>query len=281
MPELTTAITATFSHFELRSVIDILVVAFLLYWLLVLLRGTTAVTLLRALVAVYLVGFFVSAVFQLTVVSWLLRNSLPAMLVAIPILFQPELRRVLEQMGRGWGSWRGGSASQATLDTVDAVAKACRVFSQRHIGALIVLERETGLQDYVEQGIRLDAVLSPELLVGLFHPSSPLHDGAAVVRRGRIVAARCALPLSDSAGEHMALGMRHRAAMGIAERTDAIAVAVSEERGTVSVATNGHIVSQDFFSDGESLAELLLGYFSPSRKSPQNGRGKDFPAHRG
>ncbi|MBI2887617.1 MAG: TIGR00159 family protein [Chloroflexi bacterium] len=272
MPEITTAITATLSHFDLRSVIDILVVAFLLYWLLVLLRGTTAITLLRAIVAVYLAGFFVSTVFQLTVVSWLLRNSLPAMLVAVPILFQPELRRVLEQMGRGIGVWHGGSGRQVIEGTADAVARACSYLCQRHVGALIVLERETGLQDYVDHGVKLDALLTPELLVGLFQPTSPLHDGAVVLRNGRIVAARCAMPLSETAGEHMALGMRHRAAMGIAERTDAIALAVSEERGTISIASNGQMASHATFSDSERLRALLLAHYTTGLNAPLTGR---------
>lgn len=271
MPELTTVITATLSHFDVRSAIDILVVAFLLYWLLILLQGTTAITLLRAIVAVYLVGYFASTVFQLTMVSWLLRNSLPAMLVAVPILFQPELRRVLEQMGRGFGGWHSSSTRQVTLNTIDAVAQACQYLSQRHVGALMILEGETGLQDYVDHGVKMDAVVSPELLVGLFQPSSPLHDGAVVLRQGRIVAARCAMPLSETSGEHLALGMRHRAAMGIAERTDAIAVAVSEERGTISIANNGQLISQANFSENELLKEALLGYYTSLGSPVTNG----------
>lgn len=259
MQELTAALVATFSYFDLRSLIDILVVAFLLYWFLVLLRGTTAITLIRALVAVYLVGFLASAVLQLSVVGWLLRNSLPAMLIALPILFQPELRRVLEHMGRGLGPWRPGVTGQAALDTVEAIAQAGRILAQRRIGALVILERETGLQDYIDRGVRVDALLSAELLVSLFHTGSPFHDGAAVIRRGRIIATRCVLPLSDNVGEHLALGMRHRAALGISERTDAIAVAVSEERGTVSIATNGHMAT---FVDSDRLREVLLGYLS-------------------
>ena len=271
MPEITTAITATLSHFDVRSAIDIMVVAFLLYWLLVLLQGTTAITLLRAIIAVYLVGFIASTVFQLTVVSWLLRNSLPAMLVAVPILFQPELRRVLEQMGRGFGGWRTSSTRQVTLNTIDAVVKASHYLSQCHVGALMVLEGETGLQDYVDHGVKMDALISPELLVGLFQPSSPLHDGAVVLRQGRIVAARCALPLSETAGEHLALGMRHRAAMGIAERTDAVAVAVSEERGTISIANNGQLISHANFSDNELLRAALLRYYRPFSNASTNG----------
>jgi diadenylate cyclase len=224
------------------------------------------------------VGFLVSSFFQLAMVTWLLRNSLPAMLVAIPILFQPELRRVLEQIGRGFGTWRPGAPAQVTLDTIDTVSNTCHLLAQRHTGALIVLERETGLQDYVDQGFRLDALLSPDLLVGLFHPSSPFHDGAVVLRRGRIVATRCVMPLSESPGAHMAMGMRHRAALGIAERTDAIAVAVSEERGTISVASNGRMVSG---LDGDRLRDLLLGYYTPSTRASRNGRRDGREAHRG
>ncbi len=257
MQELTATIVNTFGRFDLRSLIDILVVAFLLYWLLVLLRGTTAITLLRALVAVYVVGFVASAAFELSVVGWLLRNSLPALLIALPILFQPELRRVLEHMGRGLSPWRSGAVGQEAVETVEAVARAGRILAQRHIGALVVLERETGLQDYIDQGVKVDALLSAELLIGLFHTGSPFHDGAAVIRHGRIIATRCVLPLSDNVGEHLGLGMRHRAALGISERTDAIAVAVSEERATVTIAANGQLAT---LGDSDRLREVLLGY---------------------
>ena len=268
MPELTAAVTTIVAQFNLRSLIDIFMIAFPLYWLLLLLRGTTAIMLLRAIVALYLVGFLVSTLFQLAMVSWLLRNSLPAMLVAIPILFQPELRRVLEQVGRGFGSWRFGAPTQATLDTVEAVAQAGRILSLRRIGALVVLERETGLQDYVDQGVALDALLSPELLLSLFHNSSPFHDGAVVVRRGRVVAARCVMPLSDNTRGPLSMGMRHRAAMGISERTDALAVAISEERGTISVASNGQMLA---LVDGDGLKELLLSHYSPESRPPTSG----------
>jgi len=275
MQEIVLALSTMFSNFDVRSAIDILVVAFLLFWLLVLLQGTTAVTLLRAIVSVYVVGFLFSSIFQLTMVSWLLRNSFPAMLVAVPILFQPELRRVLEQVGRGLAGWRSTSTSQATSQTVGAIAQACYALSQQHAGALIVIERQTGLQDFVDRGIPLDAVITQELLVGLFQPTSPLHDGAVILRRGRVVAAHCPLPISDNAGEHLNRGMRHRAAMGIAERTDSIAIAVSEERGTISVMTDGQMATYQAGAGAEALRLALLLHYSPLTTPSRNGKTPD------
>lgn len=258
MTEALSNVLAAAGHFDLRSLVDILLVALVLFWLLVLLRGTTAITLLRAIIMVYAVGFTLSSALQLTVVGWLLRNSFPAMLVAIPILFQPELRRILEQIGRGVGIRRLTGNGAAGAQAVDAVARACLTLGQRRVGALIVLERETGLQEFVDQGFAIDALVSPELLLALFATSSPFHDGAVVVRRGRIVAARCVMPLSDNPGAHVALGTRHRAAVGISERSDAIAIAVSEERGSTSLAINGRML---IVPPGESVHALLSHYY--------------------
>ncbi|MEK7214174.1 MAG: diadenylate cyclase CdaA [Chloroflexota bacterium] len=266
MVEALGTLMGIFSSVDLRSIVDILLVALVLYSLLLLLRGTTAMSLLRAIVVVYVAGFAVSYVLQLTMVGWLLRNSFPAMLVAIPILFQPELRRVLEQVGRGFGISRltgrnGLDGSQA----VDAVARACLTLGQRRVGALIVLERSTGLQEYVDQGFLIDAVVSPELLLALFATSSPFHDGAVVIRRGRIVAARCVMPLSDNPGAHVALGTRHRAAVGISERTDAIAIAVSEERGSSSLAVGGRMLT---VPPGENIRNVLAHHFASREPTP-------------
>ncbi len=260
MSEALGTLTGIFTNVDLRSIIDILLVALVLYSLLVLLRGTTAMSLLRAIGVVYLAGFALSSLLQLTMVGWLLRNSFPAMLVAIPILFQPELRRVLEQVGRGFGISRlTGRNGIDGSEAVDAVASACRTLGQRRVGALIVLERATGLQEYVDQGFLIDAVVSPELLLALFATSSPFHDGAVVIRRGRIIAARCVMPLSDNPGDHVALGTRHRAAVGISERTDAIAIAVSEERGSTSLAVGGRMLT---FPPGENVRNILAHYYA-------------------
>lgn len=276
MPDLLTPLQSTLGQLGVRGVVDILVVAGIIYWLLVMFKGTTAVTLLRALAMVYLAGFVVSSVFQLTVVGWLLRNSLPAMFVVIPILFQPELRRVLEQVGRGFHGWRGGPLRASALHTIQTVADASSILSKRRVGALIVIEGETGLQEYVERSVKLDADLSAELLVGLFLTGSPFHDGATMIRRGRIVACRCVLPLSDNVRESVGMGTRHRAALGISERTDCIAIAVSEERGTVSIVHNGQVVALLPSDSADQIRSHLVGFFSPPRR---NGRRRtDQPA---
>lgn len=272
MPNLDTLYDTIAGSLGLRGVVDILVVAGIIYWLLIMFKGTTAVALLRALAMVYVLGFLVSTVLQLTVVGWLLRNSLPAMFVVIPILFQPELRRVLEQVGRGFHGWRGSPLSPVTLHTIGAVAEASSILSKRKVGALVVLEGETGLQEYVERGVRLDADLSAELLVGLFLPGSPFHDGATIVRRGRIVACRCVLPLSDNVRESVGMGTRHRAALGISERTDCIAIAVSEERGTVSIVHNGQVVALLASENSDEIRTHLMAFFAPQRRNGRSGQ---------
>ena len=279
MPPFKPDLDTLFHNLGARGFIDILVVAAIIYGVLVTLKGTTAVTLLRAIAMVYAVGFAISTAFQLTVVGWLLRNSLPAMFIALPILFQPELRRVLEQVGRGFRGWRGGPLTPAAVRTINTVAEACSILSRRKVGALVVVEAETGLQEYVERGVKLDADLSAELLVGLFLTGSPFHDGATVIRRGRIVACRCVLPLSDNVGESVGMGTRHRAALGISERTDAIAIAVSEERGTVSIVHNGQVVALLPSEDSDHVRRHLMSFFSPARPGRRGPGGMDQAAH--
>lgn len=261
MPDLTTAIGTTLGRLDARSVVEIGIVACIIYGLLLLLRGTTAMALLRGIGALFLIGFALSTLFQLTMLGWLLRSSLPAMLVVVPILFQPELRRVLEQVGRGLRGFTAGSLGEGSIETTEAIARAARLLSERHYGALIVLERDTGLQEYIERGIALDAVPSPELLVSIFYPTSPLHDGAIVVRRGRVVAARCIMPFTENPHQPH-LGMRHRAGIGISERTDAVVVLVSEETGRISLASDGRLVS---LLDETELRFALLSLLGPRR----------------
>lgn len=265
MSELLQAIGTTAGRFDLRSFIDILIIAFIVYWLLLMLRRTTAMALLRGVLLVLLVAVILSNALQLTVLGWLLRNSLPALLVAIPILFQPELRRALEQVGRGLRGWMPNASVNGTLDQI---SRACLALSERRYGALIVLERETGLQEYIEGGVQIDAAVSPELLVGLFFPKSPLHDGAVIVRADRIVAARCFLPLSENLRSDHRLGTRHRAALGISECTDAISLVISEETGNVSVATSGRMIGR---LDEARLRGVLAALYAAPRRLPFAG----------
>lgn len=269
MAELQLVLLTILGQLDLRSLADIFIIAFIIYWVLLLLRGTTAMALLRGIVALLVFGWLLSSLFQLTMLGWLLRNSLPALLVAFPILFQPELRRVLEQVGRGMRGFAGSRATEGMVAAVEPIVRSCQTLTERRHGALMVLERDTGLQEYADAGIPLDALPTQELLVSLFVPNSPLHDGAIILRRGRIVAARCTLPLAESAAlPQYRMGMRHRAALGIAERTDAIAVVVSEETGRVSVAANGRLITP---LEEHGLRSVLLGLLQsnqPVRPGP-------------
>lgn len=258
MSHLLEVIWGTFAQLDIRSVLDIGIIAIIIYWLLLLLRGTTAMSLLRGIVIVFLVGFLLSNVIRLTMVSWLLRNSFTAILIAIPIIFQPELRRALERLGStGFFAW--GEIPRANK-IVDIVTKTCAGLSQRGNGGLIVVERSTGLKEYIDTGVPIDAVASVHLLVGIFVPTSPLHDGATILRGNRIVASSCVLPLSDNYRDNPYLGTRHRAALGISERTDAVAVVVSEETHTISVASKGRMVR---LLDPARLERVLAGLLAP------------------
>jgi len=243
-------------QFGPASVVDILIIAGIIYVALLIMRGTTAVFLARGIVILLVMAFLLVRVFELTVLDWLVRNSFPALLIAIPIIFQPEIRRFLERVGR---TSRLGRALVPGYDSVlDAVIEALDNLSQHRHGALVVLERETGLEDYADTGVRLDATPSVELLEGLFYPNSPLHDGAVILRGDRVVAAGCTLPLSDRVDRgHM--GTRHRAALGISERTDAVSVVVSEETGEISVAANGRMISR---LEKPRLRAILRSLFS-------------------
>jgi len=254
-----TDVVSILLRLEWTSVVDILLVSLVFYALLTLIQGTQAVQLLRGIVIIVVITVLLTSVFQLTAVSWLVRTSLPALLVAIPVVFQPELRRLLERLGRSPGGFFGLRSQEAIFHrVVEIVAEACSGLASYGHGALIVLERETGLQDIIETGVRLNAELSRELLLTIFYPSTALHDGAAVIRHDRVVAAGCVLPLSTLDGGDRELGTRHRAAVGVTEISDAIAVVVSEETGIVSVAYNGRIIRR---LDEKRLAKVLTAFY--------------------
>jgi len=237
---------------DLRALLDIALIAGAIYSVLLWLRGTSAMSLIRGVAIVAAVALVLGDLLNLTVVNWLLRNSLTALLVSIPIIFQPELRRALERVGRtGMRTWRGRLPADGVHTTLAAAARQC---SNLHFGALIVLERETGLQDYVDTGVRVDALPSVPLLTSIFFVNSPLHDGAVIVRDARIAAAGCTLPLSEP-NASAALGTRHRAALGISERTDAVVIVVSEETGEISLASNGKLVRR---IDPQRVADYLI-----------------------
>ncbi len=222
------------------AIIDILVVAVIFYWTYRYVRGTKAASIVWGMVLVGII-FAMGSILQLDALNWLLRILIPVLLVAIPVVFQPELRRGLERLGRGqpWKLKLASSRRQAA-SIAHEITQAVTTLAKNKTGALLVIERRTGLDHEIENGKRLDARLSAQLLLNIFFPNSPLHDGAVVTRGAHIVAAGVTLPLSD-ADEAYQLGTRHKAGLGISEGSDALAIIVSEERGTVSVAFNGRL----------------------------------------
>lgn len=222
-----------------RDLLDIALVAFIFYHLILLVKGTRAASVVYGL-ALVLALFAVSEYLGLNTLNWLLANFLGSFFLVVVILFQADIRKALSQMGAG-GLWR--SAPKATLGLNQLIA-AIMYLAEHRVGALVVLERAIPLGDVVERGVAVDAVLSKELLTTIFHPKTALHDGAVIVREGRVVAAACILPLAAGirpAADGHTRGTRHRAAVGITEDTDAVAVVVSEERGEVSVAVGGKL----------------------------------------
>lgn len=267
---------------ERIDVLDILLVAFIFFWVLYLVRGTRAVSLLRGVILLIIVVTLLSGLIRLRAFAWLTQKALPALLVAIPVIFQQELRRALERVGRAGTLFGRSTGNQAVLEqALAAIAQACHILSERRHGALIILERETGLQEFVDSGVRLDAIITSDLLLTIFDPHTMLHDGAVVVRRGRVVAAACVLPLSTAFLADRQLGLRHRAAIGVTEESDAIAVVVSEERGAISIAHNGRIIRN---LDAKRLEAVLQAFFQPvlerawprwsTRMQQARGRGK-------
>lgn len=243
------------------DIVDILLVASVFFWLLYLVRGTRAVPLLRGVIFLVIVVVLLSGFIELRALGWLLQRALPALLVAVPVIFQPELRRALEQLGRPGAlfGWTAGSRERVEF-ALSTISEAAATLAQRHQGALIVLERRTGLQEFAESGVALDAEISYELLLTIFDHHTTLHDGAVIVREGRIVAAACVLPLSTAFLADRQLGLRHRAGIGVTEESDAIAVVVSEERGAISIAHNGRIIRN---LDAKRLQKVLRAFYQP------------------
>lgn len=231
--------------FDVRTILDILVVAFLLYWLLWVVQGTRASSLIRGIVTLFVLLFVLGSVLELRTLNVILASIYPALIVAIPVIFQPELRRAFEQLGHA-GSWIRNpfpaQEEQLGEQMIDEIVRAAHQLSRLRYGALIVIERETGLQDFVDKGVQLNADISRQLLINVFFPNSPLHDAAVVIGDNRILAASVVLPLTDNISASSQLGTRHRAAIGVTEESDALAVVVSEETGQMSVAHSGRLI---------------------------------------
>lgn len=223
-------------------VLDIAIVAYILYRVLIFIRGTRGMQLLKGFV-VLIVFSGLSNILHLQTVGWLLDKVWASLIVAIPVVFQPELRRVLEQLGRGYffsrNYYQMGEEDLSRL--INEIVKAVETLSSTRTGALLVIQRKTGLKDFIEGAVKIDGVVTSELLINIFSPKSPLHDGAAIIRGDRIAAAGALLPLADNPALGKELGTRHRAAVGLTENTDSLVVVVSEETGVISLAEGGRL----------------------------------------
>lgn len=250
----------------LRIGVDIALVWYVLYKLIMLIRGTKAIQLLKGIVVILVVWLF-SIVFDLQTVQWLTNYAITWGFLVIVILFQPELRRALEQLGRGNIFSRGTKSEEEQMEeTIEAIVQSANYMAKRRIGALVSIARETGMGDYTETGIQIDGKLTHQLLTNIFTPNTPLHDGAVVIKEDEIVAAACYLPLSESPFISKELGTRHRAAMGISEATDAVTLVVSEETGFISCTRNGELHRH---LDQDSLREFLRESLLATLKSPE------------
>jgi diadenylate cyclase len=253
-----------FQRFDPTSAIDVALVTLVVFFLLRLVRGTQAVVLLRGIVVLVITIALLTSLLNLPAFTWLLENSLPAILIAIPVIFAPEIRRALERLGRTSNVFALSSTPDQIERLIETTCATAQRLSDRRYGALIVIEREVPLADYKETGVRLDAELTPELLLQIFHINTPLHDGAAIIADGRIAAAASVMPLSSSGllarSPERQMGLRHRAAVGISEVSDAVSVVVSEETGGISVTHNGRIIRR---LDQARLRNILTAFFRP------------------
>jgi diadenylate cyclase len=246
----------------LWDVIDMAVIAYVFYKLFMLIRETRAEQLIKG-IFVLIFATWASGFFRLYTVNWLLRNTMTVGVIALLIVFQPELRRALEFLGRGGiilGKPLNEALDKETKILIDEITSAVQSLAKKKTGALIVLERETGIGEFMETGTKIDAVVSSQLIQTIFATNTPLHDGAVVIREKRIASAGCVLPLTENQSLSKELGTRHRAGLGISEHSDAIAIIVSEETGVISTAKDGRLSR---YLDAKTLKEMLTNLYKP------------------
>jgi diadenylate cyclase len=253
-----------FERLNWLSLIDLAIVTLIFFGLLILLRDTQAVVLLRGVLVLIVLGSVLSSFEVLPAFSWLVKTTLPALVLAIPVIFAPEIRRALERLGRAGFIFSSSRTSPGTQKSITAVVNASVRLSDRRHGALIIFQRLDNLEEYVRTGVMVDSQVTPELILQIFYPNTPLHDGAVILEGSRLVAAACVLPLSASGilarTPDRQLGLRHRAALGISEVSDAVVVVVSEESGTISVVHDGRMIRR---LDAERLENILRAFYSP------------------
>jgi diadenylate cyclase len=295
MAQFINDLTFLFQRFGWTDLIDIVLVALVFFIVLMLLRDTEALVLLRGVLFIIVLLVLFTSLVELPAFSWLISTVLPALVFAIPVIFAPEIRRALERVGRAGNMSFLARTRDITekqfIETLNAIIKASGRLSERHHGALIVIQRNQGLGEYVSTGVPMNAIVTPELLLQIFYPNTPLHDGAVIIVNDKIVAASCVMPLSSTGvlnrSPERTLGLRHRAALGITEISDAIAVVVSEETGSISIAQDGKMIRRlnmerlqntllaffqaTEFIGGKSLVARLLALFTPEEEANKEG----------
>ena len=269
-----------FQRLNWLGIIDILLVTLIFFGVLYLVRDTQAMILLRGIILILLLVALMTSLVNLPALSWLIRTILPAMVFVIPVIFAPEIRRALERIGRAGTFFRATSKNggEGIHQIIQPVVGAAARLSARQHGALIILERFDHLDDYIRTGILIQADVTPEMLLQIFYPNTPLHDGAVIISGKKIIAAACILPLSSSGilarTPERKMGLRHRAAVGITEITDSIAVVVSEETGAISIAHAGRIIRR---LDLERLENVLTAFYNPDQSRKENFFQRHFP----
>ncbi len=252
-----------FQQFGLFAIFDVLIIAVLVYYLLILIRGTRAAQMVTGILIIFVAFFLITQLYPLTTLKWLMNKFYSSIIIILVIIFQEDIRRVLSRMGKK--SLIPTNENLSSTQIIDEITRAATSLASKRIGALIVLERHIILNRYVDVGILLDAKVSKEILLAIFHPTSPIHDGAVIVQQGRISAAGCFLPLTREEDIDPNMGTRHRAAIGISQETDAVVVLVSEEGASISLVVDGH-VSRGV--DGKELRKVLRNMLSQNSTKP-------------
>jgi diadenylate cyclase len=274
------------SSLRLIDLLDVGIVAFIVYRVLLLIKGTRAMQMLTGL-GILGIGFYISSTFELFTTHWLLSYFFDYLILIVIVLFQDDLRRALTHVGKN--PFFAGASAEEEREMVDEIARAATRLARERTGALIVLERETGLKNFIDTGSKLDARVKSELLYSIFAPTSPIHDGAVIVTNGRVAAAGCFLPLSKDPNIDKRYGTRHRAALGLTEDSDAIVVLVSEEAGEAHLVKNGKITTNlneqelrqslaallDLSKHQVSIPRRMRGWLQAAGAPPKGGRGND------
>lgn len=272
MTDLWSEIVYIFQRMNWLSILDVFLVAVVVFAVLILLRDTQIMILLRGVILIIILLVLLTTFINLPAFTWLVNTIVPALLFAIPVIFAPEIRRGLEKLGRAGSSQllvrQTETQVQLMENTIHAIVTAASRLSAREHGALIVMQRSDSLEEYARTGVRMNAEVTPELLLQIFYPNTPLHDGAVIVSNNRIIAGSCVMPLSSSGiltrSPERQMGLRHRAALGTSEAVDAITVVVSEETGSISIAHNGRMIRR---LDSERLENILLAFYQPAEIS--------------